>query len=621
LSESSRPLNAIGLACSLHDPAIAIVNGRGEVVFAESAERYLQDKRAFGSTPDAFFRIPDLVERYCDPGADLIVARTWSADFQQRQPERLRRAVRRLQKARVRARRWPWLRRKFFGDVDPALLDTALGELTAQARYIEQCVRRYATSGAAIEYHCTSTFGSLKRDVRFIDCEHHASHAWYACLASPFTSAVCAVIDGEGEGRASSFYRYENGRVTELPVARSKYETSLGALYSFVTDLCGFDSWRGEEWKLMGLASYGTPRADYERMLRELIEVEDLLTVMPQRSHAKSLGGFAQLLALKRRPGQPALEYADLARSMQKVFGDVMIDVLRNLRAQFGGDDLVYTGGCALNSAFNGEIVRAAGFREVYVPPAPADNGNAIGAALLALVQNGRPIAAARPGASSYLGSSMAGKGLSRLLQFSGLDVLTLDEDALCSTVASLLAAGHIVGWVQGRAEFGPRALGNRSILADPRSPDVKERINALVKFREEFRPFAPSILAEHGPEYFEDYQPSPYMERTLRFRDEVLDRVPGVVHVDRTGRLQTVTPEENPRYHRLIACFHALTGVPVLLNTSFNVMSKPIAHGVEDAISVFYTSGIDVLVIEDHAIAKAHVGLPARAAAGTARG
>jgi carbamoyltransferase len=619
LSESTRPLNAIGLACSLHDPAIAIVNARGEVTFAESAERHLQDKRAFGAMPDAFFRIPDLVEQYCDPGVDLVVARTWSAEFQRRQPDRLARTARRLEKARQRARRWPWLRRRFFGPADPALLDSALGELAAQTRYIGQSIRRYATTGAALEYHCRSEFSRVRRRVTFVDCEHHASHAWYACLASPFEDALCAVIDGEGEGRASSFYRYERGRVTELPVKRSRHDMSLGALYSFVTDLCGFDSWRGEEWKLMGLASYGTPRADYMSMLRELITVDGLLMVMPQRSQARSLGAFANLLASKRKPGQSALEYADLARSMQQVFADVMIEVLRNLRARFGGDRLVYTGGCALNSAFNGDISGATGFREVYVPAAPADNGNAIGAALMAFTADGRS-AASRPGASSYLGSTMTGRGLSRLLQFSGLEVTTLDEATLCSTVAALLASGHIVGWVQGRAEFGPRALGNRSILADPRSPDVKERINALVKFREEFRPFAPSILAEHGAEYFHDFQPSPYMERTARFRDEVRDRVPGVVHVDGTGRLQTVTAEENARYHRLISSFHALTGVPVLLNTSFNVMGKPIAHGVEDAISVFYTSGIDVLVIEDHVIAKPHVAMPSAMAAGTAR-
>jgi carbamoyltransferase len=611
LPESMRPLNTIGLACSLHDPAIAIVNSSGEVTFAECTERPLQEKRSFGAMPDQFFRVPELIEKHCDPGADIIVARTWSSEFQRRQPARLQRVVRRLQNARSRARRWPWLRRRFFGDVDPERLDRALGELAAQARYIEQCVRRYPSSGAAIEYHCHSTFGGLNRRVEFMDCEHHESHAWYACLASPFSEGLCAVIDGEGEGRSSTFYRYENGRISELPVKRSRHEMSLGALYSFMTDICGFDSWRGEEWKLMGLASYGQPREDYELMLRELIEVDGLLTVMPQRSHARSLAGFARLLGIKRRRDQPALEFADLARTMQKVFSDVMIEVLRNLQQRFGGENLVYTGGCALNSAFNGDIVRQTGFKSVYVPAAPADNGNAIGAALMAYTRDGRTPAAHRPGSSSYTGSSMTGKGLSRLLQFSGLDVATFDEETLCTTVAEHLAAGHIVGWVQGRAEFGPRALGNRSILADPRSASVKDRVNALVKFREEFRPFAPSILAEHGPAYFEHFQDSPYMERTLRFRDEMIDRVPGVVHVDQTGRLQTVTAEENPRYHRLISCFHAITGVPVVLNTSFNVMGKPIAHGVEDAISVFYTSGIDVLVIEDHVIVKAHVPNP----------
>ena len=611
---SDRPLNAIGLACSLHDPAIAIVNARGEVTFAESTERHLQDKRAFGAMPDSFFRIPELIERYCDPGADIVVARTWSTAFQQQQPGRLRGTRQRLETARARARRWPWLRRRFFGDVNPVLLDEALAELSAQNRYIEQCISRYPTSGAAIEYLCRSPFIGLNRRVSFVDCEHHETHAWHACLASPFESALCAVIDGEGEGRSSTFYRYEGGRVTELPVARSKHETSLGALYSFITEICGFDSWRGEEWKLMGLASYGTPRDDYEQMLRQLIAVDGVLTIMPARSHAANIAGFAKLLGMRRRAGQPALEYADLARTMQKVFSDVMTEVLTNLHAAYGGDHLVYTGGCALNSAFNGDIAGHTGFDDVYVPAAPADNGNAIGAALMALTRDGRRIDAVRPGASAYLGSTMTGRGLSRLLEFSGLDVQTLDEDALCGTVAAHLAAGRIVGWVQGRAEFGPRALGNRSILADPRSPSVKDRVNALVKFREEFRPFAPSILAEHGPEYFEHFQPSPYMERTLRFRDDVVDRVPGVVHVDRTGRLQTVTEEDNPRYHRLISRFHEITGVPVLLNTSFNVMGKPIAHSVEDALSVFYTSGIDVLVIENHLIAKAQPAGAARA-------
>ena len=400
MPDSSRKLNTIGLACSLHDPALAIVDSRGEVTFAESTERHLQDKRAFGAMPDTFFRIPELIEQYCEPEADLLVARTWSAAFQQRQPARLQRAGRRLQTARSRARRWPWLRRRFFGDVDPGLLDQALAELAAQVGYIAKSIRRYPSSGAALEYQCRNLFGGLDRKVEFMDCEHHATHAWYACLASPFGSGLCAVIDGEGEGRSSTFYRYEDGRVTELPIKRSRHETGLGALYSFLTEICGFDSWRGEEWKLMGLASYGEPREDYERMLRELIGVDGTLTVNPQRSQTRSLAGFVRLLAIRRRGDQPALEYADLARTMQKVFCDVTIDVLRNLQQRFGGEHLIYTGGCALNSAFNGEIVKHTGFREIYVPSAPADNGSAIGAALMAHMRDGTASVGHRPGAS-----------------------------------------------------------------------------------------------------------------------------------------------------------------------------------------------------------------------------
>jgi carbamoyltransferase len=171
---------------------------------------------------------------------------------------------------------------------------------------------------------------------------------------------------------------------------------------------------------------------------------------------------------------------------------------------------------------------------------------------------------------------------------------------------AELLAKGRIVGWVQGRAEFGPRALGNRSILADPRSLDVRYRLNATVKFREEFRPFAPAILHEHGDRYFERYQESPYMERTLAFRREVIGTVPAVVHVDGTGRLQTVKREWNPRFHALVSAFHEITGVPLVLNTSYNVMGKPIAHSVEDVLAVFHTSGLDAVFIGDVCLEKA---------------
>jgi carbamoyltransferase len=206
---------------------------------------------------------------------------------------------------------------------------------------------------------------------------------------------------------------------------------------------------------------------------------------------------------------------------------------------------------------------------------------------------------------SPYLGSEMSADTLEKVRQFGPVRQQRLDFDEVCRRTAAALADGKLVGWVQGRAEFGPRALGNRSILADARYPDMKDKINARVKFREAFRPFAPSILDGHGAEYFVDYQDSPYMERTLRFREEVKSTVPAVVHEDGTGRLQTVTEELNPRFHRLIEEFRRITTVPLVLNTSFNVMGKPIIQTVEDALSVFYTSGLDLLVIDDTIIEK----------------
>ena len=191
------------------------------------------------------------------------------------------------------------------------------------------------------------------------------------------------------------------------------------------------------------------------------------------------------------------------------------------------------------------------------------------------------------------------------MMEYGRKEQIQFLPDSICEHAASMLAAGKLVGWVQGKAEFGPRALGNRSILADPRPAEMKDRINARVKMREPFRPFAPSILHEYGDEYFESYRESPYMERTLRFRDEVVSKVPAVVHVNGTGRLQTVKREWNPRYFKLIEAFHAITGVPLVLNTSFNIMGKPIIHSVEDAIALFHTSGLGALVIEDYLITK----------------
>jgi carbamoyltransferase len=265
--------------------------------------------------------------------------------------------------------------------------------------------------------------------------------------------------------------------------------------------------------------------------------------------------------------------------------------------------NLVLSGGCALNSSYNGKILERSPFDALHVPSAPADDGNAIGAAWLAY-QEDHPDWRPAPGfMTPYLGSTVSTEPLERMAAWEPR--LRRVGEGIPAVAAQILAEGKLLGWVQGRAEFGPRALGNRSILADPRPADAKDLLNAKVKYREAFRPFAPSILAEHGPDWFEAYQDSPYMERTLRWREAVRSRVPAVVHEDGTGRLQSVTAERNPRYHALISAFHALTGVPVVLNTSFNVMGKPILHTAEDAILMFYTTGLDALVIDDWLLTK----------------
>jgi carbamoyltransferase len=267
--------------------------------------------------------------------------------------------------------------------------------------------------------------------------------------------------------------------------------------------------------------------------------------------------------------------------------------------------DLVLSGGCALNSAFNGQLLERSDFERLHVFCAPADDGNAVGAALLAWWED-HPDATWSPRSQSpYLGSRISPEDLEALEESRALRVTRMKPEDTVPAAVNRLASGQVIGWVQGRAEFGPRALGNRSILADPRRAELRDRINTTIKHREGFRPFAPSILHEHGPEWFEDYQASPYMERTLRFREEVRAEVPAVVHVDGTGRLQSVTHDGNPRFHALLSSFHERTHVPLLLNTSLNVMGKPIVHSVEDAVALLCTSSLDALFLENFLLAK----------------
>lgn len=584
----------LGMAATFHDPALALVNDGGAVVFAEAAERYRQDKRAFHAAPDHLLQVSRLLDEHLadDPDVELVLARNWSTGF----ARRLRRLAAGLRCAELFWRLVSGRGAEAGGKPGALIMLRWMVESMRHSLAHAGWNLRYQVEREVVRAERESPSGAPRRRVRIRECafDHHLTHAAAAAYASPFTAAACAVIDGFGEQSTTACFRYEGGRIAELPSSRSRH-SSLGFYYMQLCLLCRFDPLQGEEWKVMGLAAYGQRQPELYANLRGLFQVDGLQIRSRNLTRA-----WDDMLRWTR--GLPA---ADVAHTGQLVYEDVLFEYLRRLHQRTRLPRLVLGGGCGLNSSANGKILEQTPFQELYVGSAPADDGTALGAAWLAFLQDHPQASLVRSEPlSPYLGSAFSARGVEQLRGFGGAYVRPTREDPALAA-ARLLADGQIIGWAHGRAEFGPRALGHRSILADPRRPSIRDELNSRVKFREEFRPFAPSILHEHGPAYFENYQDSPYMERAVRFRPEMRARVPGVVHVDGTGRLQSVTRERDERFHRLIEEFYRLTGVPLVLNTSFNVMGKPIIHSVEDAVSVFLTSGLDALVLDDVILEK----------------
>ncbi|SIO84436.1 carbamoyltransferase C-terminal domain-containing protein [Nocardiopsis sp. JB363] len=579
----------VGLANTLHDSALAVVGPDGRVLFAEANERFLQNKRSINAPPDLFSHARAVIDEHCEPDAELVVAQSWSGravPIMQRMLEQLRGEERQLVDV--------------FGEV-PDFMRTHFASreylYAAQISAINQ-------TGLTLKYELNqSERRPYVRSLPVRAYDHHLTHAAAAAYTSPFDEAVCGVLDALGEGTSTACFSYRDGRIQRIDDNADSVAGSLGFFYTFVCVVCGFGHLTGEEWKVMGLAAYGKPRAELYELFRSMIEV-DGVDIRFARDQSL-LPIFKRLHDIRRRSDESPFAAADLAYAGQQVFTEVYFEFLRNLRELGGSDNLVLGGGCALNSSANGRILANTGYERVHVFSAPGDDGNAVGAALLAHREDHPDHPASEGVQSPYLGSSVSQDTLDKLRTYGPRKQARLDRDELCRRVARHLADGRLVGWAQGRAEFGPRALGNRSILADARDPGMKDKINGRVKFREEFRPFAPSILHEYGDEYFEDYQESPYMERTLRVREDKAAEIPAVVHEDGTSRLQSVRWETNETYYRLLDEFRRITGVPLLLNTSFNVMKKPIVHSVEDMVAVFHTSGLDVLVIGDTVFEK----------------
>jgi carbamoyltransferase len=469
---------------------------------------------------------------------------------------------------------------------------------------------------------------SIQAEVHHV--EHHLAHLASAFLLSGFHEAACLSIDGFGDF-ASTALGFGMGDKLEIH-ERVYFPHSLGIFYSTLTQFIGFPNY-GDEYKVMGLAPYGQPA--YLKQIRELVRIQPdgtfRLNLQYFRHHtgnvsyswencAPTVGtlyrdALIELLGRPRKQGE-ALEqkHKDIARSVQTIYEEAFLELLRALHKQYPSDHLALAGGCAMNSVANGKVYLCSPFKKMYLPAASGDAGGAIGAAAFVDSELGSNeektssfYSLLSPSKDAYLGPASSAQEIQSLLDQKKDEIATANcrvelvtnEKQLLRRTAGAIADGKVVGWFQGRMEWGPRALGNRSILADPRRADMKDILNAKIKRRESFRPFAPSILRETVSDWFEQDDDVPFMMEVFQIRPERRAQLPAVTHVDGSGRLQTVHKETNPRYHSLISEFARLTSIPIVLNTSFNE-NEPVVCYPGEALDCFLRTKMDLLVLGD---------------------
>ena len=449
----------------------------------------------------------------------------------------------------------------------------------------------------------TRRFRIRARDLPpIVGVSHHDAHA-AIFFVSPFDEAAVLVMDGFGDDASTSAYIGRGNRLERLWY--TDIFNSIGMVYTVVTKYLGFEF--SEEGKVMALAAYGgdsyvaafrdlvrpTPDGRYQVNF-DYFDFDAFGELKPFKRR------FFEVFGPPRRPGEELTDrHRDIARALQVVTEDIVLHMARELRRATGLRELCISGGVALNCVANARVLAEAGFDRVWVPPCASDTGAPFGSALWHYHQTlGRPRAFELT--HPYYGPQYSDHDIKTALAESGLVGVRMEEAELLERVAGDLASGKIVGWFQGRSEMGPRALGNRSILADPRRLETKDLINARVKYREPFRPFAPAVLSERAAEFFIIDQPDPFMTLAPRVRADKVHLIPAAVHVDGTGRIQTVERSANPRYYGVIEAFGRLTGVPVLLNTSFN-RQEPIVENPWHAVSCYLRTNIDVLVIGNY--------------------
>ena len=446
-------------------------------------------------------------------------------------------------------------------------------------------------------------------DFKFHYLEHHQTHAASAFFVSPFDSAAILTWDGTGEDTTTLFCRGNGNKIEVLK--RIKLPHSLGQFYSAVTNYIGFDMFTGDEWKVMGLAAYGKPK--YVDFFREKVLTTNgsgdfrlNIKVLDHHlaKHYQFSDAIVKELGPSRKRGEELSEHHwDIACSAQKALEETAIYLVKKIKEMTGEENLCMAGGVAFNSVMNGRIFHETPFKNFFVQPAAGDAGCSLGAAMFVwnqILNKPRKFEMNH----AYWGPGFSNDECRTALDEAGLKYETLSDDVLLPKLAKMISEGAIVGWFNGRMELGPRALGARSFVADPRRADMREILNHKVKLREWFRPLAPSMLEENGNEVFGVPHNDPFMITVIEVADEYKPRIPAVVHVDGTARPQMVSREVNPRYWNLINEFKKLTGIPMLLNTSFNVQ-EPIVCTPQDAINTFGNANFDALVLENNLVLR----------------
>jgi len=561
-------MNILGVSCYYHDSAAALVSD-GKVIAAAEEERFTRRKHDSGFPKNAI--------RFCIDHAGLSAADVDLAVFYEKPLKKLERAL-------VNARP--------HGDRAAQLIDWHLSNFVHRESRVAEDIRAVVGRDIPVEF-----------------CEHHLAHAASVFYVSPYQEAAIVTVDGVGEWATTGQFI---GRSNEIEQIREiRYPNSLGLFYAMMTAYLGFEVNEGE-YKVMGLASYGKPTFDDQ--VGQLLSLFDdgsfrntpeycCYTYDDQRMFTDKL---VQLLGPARQAGEQITErHTNIAASMQKLCEAALVNLAKATHRETGLSNLCMAGGVAHNVVANSRILNESGFGNMFVQPASSDSGCSVGAALYAHFRRTNGTPAPLTDYDTCLGPSFTNAQIEEALGRFGAEFERVDPGQVAARTADLVHRDFVVGWFQGRMEFGPRALGCRSILGNACNAEMKDILNARIKFREEFRPFAPAVIEEASEDYFEHRGKSPYMLFCPQVKASKKSVIPAVTHVDGTARVQTVSKKLNPRFHEMITEFGKLSGVPVVINTSFNVKGEPIVCTPDDALKCFYGTEIDFLVMGDFIVSK----------------